>query len=190
MIFRDILGLLGNICVFLSSFAHRKQLGVDSICFCALSLSKLSFHVGLTLKWIFSVDTIFLFHAPIKIDEISTGQAVPHDLFERCSRIFCEAGKGHFRFGFYSCYSYCYTKGTKKLYDNLRRTVSYGKARASIVAERSEPRYPFGKRTLDLNLVGPKTPNINSDFVMIFSILLLLAGFLIRFAHHLMVHII
>ena len=41
-------------------------------------------------------------------------------------------------------------------------------ARASIVAERSEARYPFGKRTLDLNSVGPKTPK-NAQNVLDFE---------------------
>ena len=55
---------------------------MDSICFCALSLSKLEFEVlsigtkyGDEFQLDISVDTIFLFHAPIKIDEIKTGQA-------------------------------------------------------------------------------------------------------------------
>ena len=37
-------------------------------------------------------------------------------------------------------------------------SIFWNPVRASIVAERSEARYPFGKRTLDLNSVGPKTP--------------------------------
>ena len=38
--------------------------------------------------------------------------------------------------------------------------------RASIVAERSEARKPFGKRFSDLNSVGPKTPNFAQKFLI------------------------
>ena len=35
-----------------------------------------------------------------------------------------------------------------------------------LVAERSDARYPFGKRTLDLNSVGPKTPKNAPKFLV------------------------
>ena len=38
--------------------------------------------------------------------------------------------------------------------------------RASIVAERSEARKPFGQRFSDLNSVGPKTPNFTQKFLI------------------------